>query len=83
MGTKDNPGTFDCYKEALPDEPFFTLLARDPDFQFLVSEWARLRQLKINCGDRPDEDQEAVREAYRVAEAGARWRRQNNGKWRL
>jgi hypothetical protein len=30
MGTKSNPGPFDCYAKAEPDEPMFVLLARDP-----------------------------------------------------
>lgn len=29
MGTKNNPGAFDCYANAEPDEPMFVLLARD------------------------------------------------------
>lgn len=83
MGTKNNPGTFDCYQRALPDEPMFTILARDPDFQDFVSSWARRRQMAIDCGDRPVDDQAAVDEAYRCAEDGARWRRENNGRWRV
>ena len=26
---KENPGRFDCYANALPDEPMFVLLARE------------------------------------------------------
>ena len=40
MGTKVNPGRFDCYAKALPDEPMFTLLARDPNFYEFVKLWA-------------------------------------------
>lgn len=29
MGTKNNPGEFDCYANAAPDEPMFILLGRD------------------------------------------------------
>ena len=29
MGTKNNPGKFDCYEHAKPDEPMFVLLGRD------------------------------------------------------
>lgn len=43
MGTKDNPGKFDCYHAAKPDEPMFVLLARDPLAPFLVSIWASVR----------------------------------------
>lgn len=43
MGTKNNPGKFDCYENAEPDEPMFTLLGRDPVAPFLVSLWAKVR----------------------------------------
>ncbi len=45
MGTKNNPGKFDCYESALPDEPMFVLLARDPHASLLVDLWADLREL--------------------------------------
>lgn len=82
MGTKNDPGQFDCYANALPDEPMFVLLARDPDFCRLVNKWAQKRQHDINCGDRSSSDQEMVLEAFRCARNGAIWRQQNNGKWR-
>lgn len=43
MGTKNNPGEFDCYENAAPDEPMFVLLARDPLAPMLVEEWAKRR----------------------------------------
>jgi hypothetical protein len=43
MGTKNNPGRCDCYAKADPDEPMFTLLARDPIAPFLVSIWSSIR----------------------------------------
>lgn len=43
MGTKNNPGKFDCYENAKPDEPMFVLLARDPIAPFLVSIWSSVR----------------------------------------
>lgn len=43
MGTKNNPGEFDCYEAAKPDEPMFVLLARDPWAPILVELWASLR----------------------------------------
>jgi hypothetical protein len=82
MGTKNQPGEFDCYANALPDEPMFVLLARDPDFERRVCEWARNREFAIACGDRPLTDKTAVDEAYQCARDGARWRRENYGKWR-
>ena len=45
MGTKNNPGHFDCYENADPDEPMFVLLARDPLAPMLVELWANMREL--------------------------------------
>ena len=45
MGTKTQPGEWDCYREALPDEPMFILLGRDPLAPGLVRQWARERAL--------------------------------------
>ncbi len=42
MGTKNRPGEFDGYQKAEPDEPMFTLLARDPLAPILVRLWADL-----------------------------------------
>jgi hypothetical protein len=44
MGTKLHPGKFDCYIKAEPDEPMFTLLARDPQAPALVERWAAERE---------------------------------------
>lgn len=43
MGTKKNPGKFDCYDSAEPDEPLFVLLGRDDLAPFLVQIWAMMR----------------------------------------
>lgn len=43
MGTKNNPGKFDCYEAADPDEPMFVLLARDASAPHLVRLWAAVR----------------------------------------
>jgi aspartyl/asparaginyl beta-hydroxylase (cupin superfamily) len=47
MTTKNVPSKFDCCVHALPDEPMFTPLGRDPEFKSLVTEWANLRQNAI------------------------------------
>jgi hypothetical protein len=44
MGSKNNPGKFDCFTAAEPDEPMFVLLGRDPTASFLVADWAELRE---------------------------------------
>ena len=38
--SKNNPGKWDCYAKAHPDEPMFVLLARDPLAPELVRQWA-------------------------------------------
>lgn len=48
MGTKQNPARFDCYANALPDEPMFVLLARDDDAPFRVEDWALRRKMAVD-----------------------------------
>lgn len=43
MGSKNNPGKFDCYEAAHPDEPMFVLLGRDESAPHLVRLWANIR----------------------------------------
>lgn len=45
MTTKNNPGAYDCYSKAEPDEPMFVLLGRDPMAGALVRAWAELRRM--------------------------------------
>jgi hypothetical protein len=82
MGTKDKPAPFDCYANALPDEPMFILLARDPHAPRLIEEWAIQRRRDIDMGERPKEDQAMVNEAIECADNMRNWRFQNHGKWR-
>lgn len=72
----------DYYHRALLDEPKFTILARDPEFYNFVAKWAIQRQHAVMCADRPAEDQSQVNIAADLALEGAKWRRENNGKWR-
>lgn len=58
MGTKNNPGQFDCYHAAEPDEPMFVLLGRDPIAPQLVSIWAAIAKL---IGKDPAKCAEAVK----------------------
>lgn len=51
MGTKQNPGPFDCYAKAKPDEPMFVLLARDPLAPEIVRRWAELRKKRSGGAD--------------------------------
>lgn len=43
MATKNNPGAFDCYADAAPDEPIFVLRANDELASHLVELWALIR----------------------------------------
>jgi hypothetical protein len=56
MGTKNNPGKFDCYQAAEPDEPMFVLLARDKHAPTLIWLWSVMRKLD---GEDPAKVQEA------------------------
>jgi hypothetical protein len=79
MGTKNNPGTFDCYEKAESDEPMFILLARDVTAPARVLDWARQREAAITRGDKPQSDMTMVEEARACAKAMYEWR-QNRGK---
>lgn len=67
MGTKNNPGSFDCYHAAEDDEPMFILLARDPFAPALVRLWAGLRET-LDIGN-----PEKVFEALQCAEDMEHW----------
>lgn len=83
MGSKINPGQFDCYANALPDEPMFILLARDPMAPMLVQNWANARKQLIATGEKPLEDMALVDEAETCAAEMRAWRFNNEGKWRV
>ena len=67
MATKNNPGKYDCYENAAPDEPMFVLLARDRDAPALVRVWALARERR---GYNP----EKVAEARVCADAMEKYR---------
>ena len=77
MGTKNNPGEFDCYENAEPDEPMFVLLARDPAAPELVEAWANRRLALINEHLKPESDKAMIVEARECAEAMRKWRREH------
>lgn len=82
MGTKNEPGEFDCYSNALPDEPMFILLGRDPWAPDLVEKWAERRARDISLGCRPQSDLPMVDEAMFCARKMREWRKANEGAWR-
>ena len=69
MGTKNNPGKFDCYAKAHPDEPMFTLLDRDPVAGVLVRMWLTLRSRTADS----QREHEKLREAQEVCGAMETW----------
>lgn len=66
MGTKNNPGSFDCYANAAPDEPMFILLGRDPRAIFLVKLWAHMSEMI-------GEDDNKVDNAFSIATDMEQW----------
>jgi hypothetical protein len=85
MGTKNNPGKFDCYDNADPDEPIFIMCSTDPLAPHLVRMWAKARRGDIYGGlddfrelfntsmnEWKDGDKES--EADDCADAMANWR---------
>lgn len=97
MGSKNDPGQFDCYANALPDEPMFVLLARDPLAPFLTQIWAMLRAGNRNEASATfkkliaapqsavyvlNPEPEKAIEASDCALAMAAWRIGNDGAWR-
>lgn len=70
MGTKDNPGKYDCYGRAEGDEPMFTLLARDPMSPVLVRMWAQCREIAARHGG----DLTKAEEARKCADEMERWK---------
>lgn len=81
MGTKSNPGDFDCYAKALPDEPMFILLARDPMAPIVVREWAADREAKVRIGTHPVSDFKKAVMARICAANMVAWRAKNEGRW--
>lgn len=75
MGSKVNPGAFNCHAAALPDEPIFTILGRDPAASATLNKWAdeRIAQGKTTT----QEDFNRVYEARLVAREMELWRAAN------
>lgn len=85
MATKNNPGKYDCYANAEPDEPMFVLLARDELAPVVVRIWAALRygsltsaeagiRLGVEIGkSKTPMDKEKLKEAQQCADAMEAW----------
>lgn len=72
MANKMHPGAFRCYEAALPDEPMFVLLGRDPAAPATMEFWAneRVRQGKTSDTD----DNARIGAALREADEMRQWR---------
>jgi hypothetical protein len=66
LGSRNNPGKWDCHANAHPDEPMFVLLGRDPSASLLVRLWAEVRA-------KQGEDPAMVQEARDCADAMEAW----------
>ncbi len=70
MGTKSDPGPFDCHAAAEDDEPIFVLLARDSQAPARVRDWADVRE-----DERGANDPKAV-QAREIALEMERWKKE-------
>ena len=74
MGTKTNPGEYDCYAALADDEPYFLLRANDPLAPEIVRDWVRqYRKMKVSNGAYGSKQATKSLEAEDVADAMERW----------
>lgn len=79
MGTKREPGKYDCMNAAEPDEPIFVLLGRDPEAAATVRQWSHLRRARKSFSLKADEallvadamDEYCKNRASRIAETSS------------
>lgn len=80
MGTKNNPGSYDCYANADPNEPMFVLLARDITAPAVIEKWMEYREGLIILGKKPESDRAMLQEARDCVEAMLEWRERNRNR---
>ncbi len=88
MGTKEDPGKYDCYAKLEPGEPYFTLRGKDPIAPYLVRIWSLTRNGRYSDAirtllDAMDDAEvlsrvshhqhEKLKEAMRLAEEMEKW----------
>jgi hypothetical protein len=71
MGTKSDPGEYDCYAAAASDEPVFTLRANNKFTPTLIWLWASLSELD-------GEDPKKVAEARSCVTDSLRWAKEHD-----
>lgn len=74
MGTKTNPGKYDCYDKLEPDEPHFVLMARDPAAPQVIAYWTQIRAEMIQQKLKPESDYDVLDEAVKCASDMQAWR---------
>lgn len=72
MGTKNNPGKYDCLAAAEPDEPTFTLLGRDSTASWVILFWRGLK-LKMRQQGKSGISDEKLEEASTCAAEMQKW----------
>lgn len=79
MGTKQNPGPYDCYVKLAPDEPYFVLRAKDATAPRVVREWVRQRRLEAAVTGAPITPEYGWKldEALRCADEMERWKQEH------
>lgn len=85
MATKEEPGKYDCHAAAAPNEPIFTLRAKDELMAPMIRLWIAMRQgdyaAAMDALDvgltlrRKETSPEKLAEAERCAVEAERWRR--------
>lgn len=77
--TKEVPGVFDALEKAKPDEPIFTLLARDELAPKLVQSWCdekrKLVMATVTDREKAEAELRQVSEAERIVWAMIDWQR--------
>jgi hypothetical protein len=81
METKANPNPLGCYARALPHEPMFILLARDPVAPAVIRLWAE-RRMEGRLDGQPGTESDQIVDALNSAEAFEAWRIEHDGEWR-
>ncbi len=67
MGTKLEPGKYDCYANAKPDEPMMVLLARGDQSPLLTELWAAVKAGDYTAFDQAIDGLEKLLNANRAA----------------
>ena len=81
MGTKNNPGEYDCYAKLADDEPYFLLRAKDIAAHETVRKWVEMRRqfrmFQSPFGVPTPKQEAKLQEAMKVAEAMNQWFHEN------